>query len=64
MHFIAADKMHLEKKVAGMCEKKLYLRYLCKTSVSLITGYYMTGVSKLSVAKLRHYKVFFHMFPQ
>ena len=33
------QEMPLKKKVAGMCEKNLYLRHLYKMSVSLITGY-------------------------
>ena len=41
--------MPLKGKVAGMCEKKSFMRDLCKTSVSLITGYfYDRGVEIIS----------------
>jgi len=57
-------KMRLKKKLRRRVKKDLYLRHLCKTDVIQTGGYFMTGVWKLSVAKLRHYKDFFHMSPQ
>ena len=54
----------LKKKLRRCVKNDLYLRQLCETYVIQEDGYFMTGVSELSVAELRHYKDFFHMSAQ